>query len=30
MTEEKIEASEKVKLFEYFIDDLKRLLNNEK
>jgi len=30
LTEEKIEESEKVKLFEHFIDDLKRLLNNEK
>lgn len=29
LTEEKIEESEKVKLFEHFIDDLKRLLNNE-
>lgn len=30
LTEEKIEESEKVKLFEHFIDDLKKLLNNEK
>lgn len=30
LTEEKIEESEKVKLFEHFIDDLKRLLSNEK
>jgi type II restriction enzyme len=30
LTEEEIEGSNKVKLFEYFIDDLKRLLNNEK
>jgi len=30
LTEEKIEESEKVKLFEHFIDDLKRLLYNEK
>ena len=30
LTEEKIEESDKVKLFEYFIDDLKRLLQNEK
>jgi type II restriction enzyme len=30
LTEEEIEESNKVKLFEYFIDDLKRLLNNEK
>ena len=30
LTEEKIEESDKVKLFEHFIDDLKRLLNNEK
>ena len=30
LTEEKIDESEKVKLFEYFIDDLKRLLSNEK
>ncbi len=30
LTEEKIEESEKVKLFEHFMDDLKRLLNNEK
>ncbi|RKZ34163.1 DNA modification methylase [bacterium] len=30
LTEEKIEESEKVKLFEHFIDDLRRLLNNEK
>ena len=30
LTEEKIEESSKVKLFEHFIDDLKRLLNNEK
>jgi type II restriction enzyme len=29
LTEEKIEESEKVKLFEHFIEDLKRLLNNE-
>lgn len=30
LTEEKVEESEKVKLFEHFIDDLKRLLSNEK
>ena len=30
LTEEKIEESEKVKLFEHFIDDLKRLLSNER
>jgi len=30
LTEEEIEESNKVKLFEHFIDDLKRLLNNEK
>jgi len=30
LTDEKIEESNKVKLFEHFIDDLKRLLNNEK
>jgi len=30
LTEEKIEESSKVKLFKHFIDDLKRLLNNEK
>ncbi len=30
LTEEKIEESDKVKLFEHFIDDLKRLLSNEK
>jgi len=30
LTEEKIEESSKVKLFEHFIEDLKRLLNNEK
>ena len=30
LTEEKVEESEKVKLFEHFIDDLKRLLNDEK
>lgn len=30
LTEEKIEESNKVKLFEKFIDDLKRLVNNEK
>jgi len=30
LTEEKIEQSEKVKLFEYFIDDLKRLIANQK
>ncbi len=30
LTEERIEESEKVKLFEHFIDDLKRLLSNEK
>jgi len=30
LTEEKIKESEKVKLFEHFIDDLKRLLKNEK
>jgi len=29
LTEEDIEESNKVKLFEHFIDDLKRLLNNE-
>lgn len=29
LTEEKIEQSNKVKLFEYFIDDLKMLLKNE-
>jgi len=29
LTEEEIEKSEKVKLFEHFIPDLKRLLNNE-
>lgn len=29
LTEEEIEQSDKVKLFEYFIDDLKRLLKNE-
>lgn len=29
LTEEKIEESSKVKLFEHFIDDLKRLLKNE-
>ena len=30
LTEEKIEESEKVKLFEHFIEDLKRLLGNER
>jgi len=30
LTEEKIEESEKVKLFEHFIEDLKELLKNEK
>jgi type II restriction enzyme len=30
LTEEKIEESNKVKLFEHFIDDLKLLMNNEK
>ncbi len=30
LTEEKIEESNKVKLFEHFIDDLKRMLKNEK
>lgn len=30
LTEEEIEESDKVKLFENFIDDLKRLMNNEK
>lgn len=30
LTEEKVEESKKVKLFEHFIEDLKRLLNNEK
>ena len=30
LTEEKIEESEKVKLFEHFIEDLKDLLNDEK
>lgn len=30
LTDEKIEESEKVKLFEHFIEDLKKLLNNEK
>jgi hypothetical protein len=30
LTDEKIEESNKVKLFKHFIDDLKRLLNNEK
>lgn len=30
LTEEEIEESNKVKLFEHFIDDLKKLLNNEK
>jgi len=30
LTDEKIEESNKVKLFEHFIDDLKSLLNNEK
>jgi type II restriction enzyme len=30
LTEEKIEESDKVKLFEHFIDDLKELLKNEK
>jgi type II restriction enzyme len=30
LTEEEIEESNKVKLFEHFIDDLKRLLNNAK
>ena len=30
LTEEEIEESKKVRLFEHFIDDLKRLLNNEK
>lgn len=30
LTEEAIEESNKVKLFEHFIDDLKRLLSNEK
>ena len=30
LTEEEIEESKKVKLFEHFIDDLKRLINNEK
>jgi type II restriction enzyme len=30
LTDEKIEESNKVKLFEHFIDDLKRLLKNEK
>jgi len=30
LTEEKIEESEKVKLFEHFIEDLKRLLSNER
>ncbi len=30
LTEEKIEESEKVKLFEHFIDDLKKLLESEK
>lgn len=30
LTEEKIEESNKVKLFEHFIDDLKKLLKNEK
>ncbi len=30
LTEEEIEESNKVKLFEHFIDDLKRLINNEK
>lgn len=29
LTEEKIEESEKVRLFEHFIEDLKRLLSNE-
>ena len=29
LTEETIEESDKVKLFEHFIDDLRRLLNNE-
>lgn len=29
LTEEEIEESNKVKLFEHFIDDLKRLLKNE-
>jgi len=29
LTEEKIEESNKVKLFEHFMEDLKRLLNNE-
>jgi len=28
LTEERIEESKKVKLFEHFIDDLKELLNN--
>lgn len=30
LTEERIEESQKVKLFEHFIEDLKRLLKNEK
>ena len=30
LIERKIEESNKVKLFEHFIDDLKRLINNEK
>jgi len=30
LTEEKIEESDKVKLFGHFIDDLKEMLNNEK
>jgi len=30
LTEEKVEESDKVKLFEHFIDDLKNLLENEK
>ncbi|MCL0070228.1 BsaWI family type II restriction enzyme [Dehalococcoidia bacterium] len=30
LTEEEIEESKKVRLFEHFIDDLKRLLSNEK
>jgi type II restriction enzyme len=29
LTDEEIEESDKVKLFEHFIDDLKRLLQNE-
>ncbi len=29
LTEEKIEESNKVKLFEHFIDDLKRLIRND-